>query len=299
MKKFLSRFFSPRQNSLPLPTTYLSSAAAPKRAWKSKALLAAIGMLLLAANSSQAGKWTLVWSDEFNYQGLPDTNKWDYEQGFVRNHESQYYTTGRLENARVEHGHLVIEGRKEHFTPPNQAPVEYTSASLTTQTKASWEYGRIEVRAKLPRGRGTWPAIWMLGINITQAGWPACGEIDIMEFLGRETNNIHGTLHYAVNGQHQSDTSIMNTAKPYEKFHVYAIEWTPDRIDLFFDHTKYHTVFIDKAGTGFDNPFRKPQYLIINLALGGDWGGAIDDSALPQKYLIDYVRVYKAKHSQP
>jgi len=270
-----------------------------KSLWETKALLLGIGIFLLAANSSQAGKWTLVWSDEFNYTGLPDPAKWQYEEGFVRNHENQYYTAGRLENARVEHGHLVIEGRKEHFTPTNDAPVEYTSASLTTQTKASWEYGRIEVRAKLPHGRGTWPAIWTLGTNITQVSWPASGEIDIMEFLGRETNNIHGTVHYAVNGQHQYDSSIMNTVKPYKKFHVYAIEWTPDRIDFFFDHTKYHTVFIDKAGTGFDNPFRKPQYLILNLALGGDWGEAIDDSMLPQDFLIDYVRVYKAKNSQP
>jgi beta-glucanase (GH16 family) len=279
--------------------TFPPNTCATKITATGKVLLLGIGLLIMAANSSQAGKWQLVWSDEFNHKGLPDPTKWDYEERFVRNHENQYYTKGRWENARVEHGVLVIEGRKEQFTPTNHSPVEYTSASLTTQTKASWQYGRIEVRAKLPRGRGTWPAIWMLGTNITQVGWPACGEIDIMEFLGRETNDIHGTVHFAINGQHQSDSSIMKTAKPYEGFHVYAIEWTPDRIDLFFDHTKYHTFLIDKAGAGPENSFRKPQYLIINLALGGDWGGAIEDSALPQKYLIDYVRVYKAKDSQP
>jgi beta-glucanase (GH16 family) len=256
-------------------------------------------MLLMAVINSHAGKWQLVWSDEFNYQGLPDPTKWSYEEGFVRNHENQYYTTGRLENARVEHGVLVIEGRKDHFTPPDHSPVEYTSASLITQNKESWQYGRIEVRAKLPHGRGTWPAIWTLGTNVTQVSWPASGEIDIMEFLGRETNDIHGTVHFAVNGQHQYDSSIMQTAKPYKKFHVYAIEWTPDRIDLFFDHTKYHTFLIDKAGVGPENPFRKPQYLLLNLALGGDWGEAIDDGMLPQKFLIDYVRVYKAKDSHP
>ena len=119
-----------------------------------------------------------------------------------------------------------------------------------------------------------------------------------MGFLGRETNNVHGTVHFAVDGQHQYDSSIMETAKPYKKYHVYAIEWTPDRIDLFL-HTKYHTVLLDKAGTGAENPFRKPQYLILNLALGGIRGGAIDNSAFPQKFLIDYVRVYKAKNPKP
>jgi beta-glucanase (GH16 family) len=248
----------------------------------------------MTANCLHAEKWKLVWSDEFDYQGLPDKTKWDYEEGFVRNDESQYYTRARLENARVEHGQLIIECRKEHFTPANHAPVEYTSASLVTQNKASWQYGRIEVRAKLPQGKGVWPAIWTLGTNISQVGWPASGEIDIMEFVGKETNNVHGTVHFAAEGKHQSDSGVMETAKPYDGFHVYAIEWTPDRIDFYFDSHKYHTVFTDKAGQGEDNPFRKPHYLLINFALGGGWGGPINETVLPQKYVIDYVRVYKA-----
>ena len=299
MKKFLIYFFSQCQPFLSPPINSRARSHVRKLSTTRRTLFLGIGMLLMAVINSHAGKWQLVWSDEFNYQGLPDPTKWSYEEGFVRNHENQYYTTGRLENARVEHGVLVIEGRKDHFTPPDHSPVEYTSASLITQNKESWQYGRIEVRAKLPHGRGTWPAIWTLGTNVTQVSWPASGEIDIMEFLGRETNDIHGTVHFAVNGQHQYDSSIMQTAKPYKKFHVYAIEWTPDRIDLFFDHTKYHTFLIDKAGVGPENPFRKPQYLLLNLALGGDWGEAIDDGMLPQKFLIDYVRVYKAKDSHP
>src|SRR5579859_4318187 len=118
------------------------------------------GILLLVAGSVSAADWKLVWSDEFDYHGLPDTNKWDYEEGFVRNHENQYYTRARLENARVEDGHLILECRKDHFTPANHVPVEYTAASLVTRHKADWQYGRIEVRAKLPQGRGVWPAIW-------------------------------------------------------------------------------------------------------------------------------------------
>ena len=162
----------------------------------------------LPACSVRAEKWQLVWSDEFNYHGLPDPAKWDYEEGFVRNGESQYYTRARLANARVEDGHLTIECRKETFTPPNHAPVAYTAASLITLHKEAWQSGRIEVRAKLPYGQGVWPAIWTLGTNITQVGWPACGEIDIMEFVGKETNNVHGTVHYAVDGQHQADSGL-------------------------------------------------------------------------------------------
>jgi beta-glucanase (GH16 family) len=228
-----------------------------------------------------------------NWFGRTSSTTPGYEEGFVRNGESQYYTRERLENARVENGMLVIECRKEHFQPAHHAPVEYTSASLTTLNKASWQYGRIEVRAKLPEGKGVWPAIWTLGANEKKAGWPACGEIDIMEFVGWETNNIHGTVHYSVDGRHAHDGCTYGTRRPSDDFHIYALEWNADRIDFYFDTNKYHTVFIDKAGHGDDNPFRKPHYLLLNFALGGDWGRAIDDAILPQKYLIDYVRIYQ------
>jgi beta-glucanase (GH16 family) len=258
-----------------------------------KTLWFAISAIMVATASAHAEKWVLAWSDEFNYQGLPDPDKWDYEEGFVRNHESQYYTRGRLENARVGHGLLTIECRKERFEPENHAPVRYTSASLVTKNKVSWQYGRIELRAKLPRGQGVWPAIWTLGNNASEVGWPACGEIDIMEYIGRDANHIYGTLHYAVDGKHHADQGILETIRPYDNFHIYAVEWRPDRIDFYFDSTKYHTALLDKAGKGAENAFRAPHYLIINFALGGDWGGAVDDSVLPQKFLIDYVRVYK------
>ncbi len=258
----------------------------------------AIGLLVMATNGLQAEKWKLVWSDEFDYQGLPDKTKWGYEEGFVRNHESQYYTRGRLENARVEDGMLILECRKEHYTPTNHAAVEYTAGSLNTRNKESWQYGRFEMRAKIPQGKGVWPAFWTLGVDKSRVGWPACGEIDIMEFVGNEANKIHGTIHYAAKGKHRSDGGRLETARPYDDFHIYAVEWRPDRIDFFFDSTKYHTVLIDKAGQGEGNPFRAPHYLLLNFALGGSWGGPIDDAVLPQKFLIDYVRVYKEMEGQ-
>jgi beta-glucanase (GH16 family) len=249
--------------------------------------------------------WHLKWSDEFDKDGLPDPQKWGYEEGLVRNHEAQLYTT-RPENARVEGGLLVIEGRREELPNPHfkegsenwkeQKPVaSYTSASLRTRGKVSWQYGRIEVRAKIPQGKGIWPAIWTLGDNISEVGWPRCGEIDIMEFVGKEPDKIHGTTHFSLEGKHRSKGQSIKVDKPFDAFHIYAVEWHPDRIDFFFDDEKFHSFNIDDVGTGPDNPFRKPHYLLINLALGGQWGGEIDDAMLPQKYLIDYVRVYQAQ----
>ena len=253
-------------------------------------------------------KWELVWSDEFDHDGLPDPAKWNYEEGYIRNQEKQYYTRERKENARVENGLLVIEGRKEQFKNPRHRPgstnyrsanefADYTAASLVTSKKASWLYGRIEVRAKLPQGQGVWPAIWMLGDNENTFGWPRCGEIDIMEFVGHDPNHVHATLHYSLDGKHKSNGSKLETPAPYDDFHLYAMEWNKDRMDFFFDDKKYHTFELNTADEKGENPFRKPQFLMINLALGGEWGGKIDDAIMPQKYLIDYVRVYREKNA--
>ena len=259
-----------------------------------KRLLPVVSLLLLPAGGLRAADWKLAWSDEFNYQGLPAPAKWDYEEGFVRNHESQYYTRARLENARVENGHLILECRKEHYQPKNHVPVEYTSASLITRQKADWQYVRIEVRAKLPQGSGVWPAIWTLGTNITKAGWPRCGEIDIMEFIGKDPETIHGTIHYFADGGHRSNGGTLKTVRPFDGFHTYAIEWTPERIDFYFDREKYHSVDVGAADQpGGGNPFRAPHYLLLDFALGG-WGGPIDDAKLPQQFIVDYVRVYQA-----
>ncbi len=252
-------------------------------------------LLAMATMScARAAEWKLVWSDEFDKPGLPDRAKWNYESGLVRNHEAQYYTKDRLENARVENGMLVIEGRKEAFADAEgKHPASYTSASLTTKGRASWTYGRIEVRARLPQGKGVWPAFWTLGVNIPEIGWPKCGEIDIMEFVGKEPDLIHGTVHYSLNGKHQSSGHRIKANRPFDAFHIYAVEWFPDHVDFFYDKQKYHTFEVGKAGEGDEKPFHKAHYMLINLALGGSWGGPIDDSILPQKYLIDYVRVYR------
>ncbi len=246
------------------------------------------------------GYWILAWSDEFSVDGRPDPAKWGYEEGFVRNHELQYYTKDRPENVRVEGGMLVIEGRKEPYQDKGKA-AQYTSASLQGLGKADFTYGRIEARAKVPFGKGVWPAIWTLGVNIPAVNWPACGEIDIMEFVGKEPKRIHGTIHYknSQDGKHKQDGKAFETpAPPYDDFHVYAVEWTPERIDFYFDDVKYHSVALADAAVDGQNPFQKPHYLIVNLALGGDWGGAMDDSVLPQKFLVDYIRVYKASNAK-
>ena len=134
----------------------------------------------------------------------------------------------------------------------------------------------------------------MLGANHNEVGWPRCGEIDIMEFVGSEPKGIHGTVHYAIDGKHQSDHGVLKTNQPWADYHIYALEWTPERMDIYFDDQKYHSVPVDKANQGATNPFRAPQYLLLNFALGGSWGGPVDDSMLPQQFLIDYVRVYQS-----
>ncbi|AKD58579.1 glycoside hydrolase family 16 protein [Spirosoma radiotolerans] len=237
----------------------------------------------------------LVWRDEFDKAGLPDSAKWGYEVGGNGwgNNELQYYTDRRPENARIENGKLIIEARKEEYKGQ-----KYTSARLVTQNKATWTYGRIEAMAKLPKGVGTWPAVWMLGKNISTAGWPRSGEIDIMEHVGFDEGVIHGTVH----------TEAYNHAKKTEKgkavsinnvtgsFHLYAIEWTTDQIDFFVDDQKYYTVQKSALGTSEAQwPFGQPFFLILNVAVGGNWGGqkGVDETIWPQRMEVDYVRVYQ------
>ena len=241
-------------------------------------------------------KWTLVWSDEFNYNGLPDSNRWNYEIGYVRNGENQYYTSNRLQNACVTNGMLVITARKEAYIPPGQLyPVaSYTSASLITLAKENWTYGRLEVRAKepLPMG-GVWTAFWTQGTNFPVAGWPLCGELDVSEYVNWNPNP-HGNAFWGYNGGSVGDGKIYYTPTPsYDDFHIYAAEWSSDRIDYYYDTTNYYTIYLDEAGVGPSNPFRNPQYILLNFALGGAWGGTIYDPGLPQQFLIDYVRVYQ------
>ncbi len=259
--------------------------------------------------ASSVPTYKLVWSDEFNKAGKPDPKKWGYEIGFVRNNESQYYTD-RLENAQVEHGNLVIQARREKFknaafksvaekdSRTQREFAEYTSASLTTRNLAEWKYGKIDVRAKLPRGVGAWSAIWMLGANWDEVGWPACGEIDIMENVGFDENVIHGTVHTkAYNhmiGTQKGKKITVNDV--YGKYHIYSIEWTSEKVDFMVDGVIYNTVVNDNKTTA-EWPFDQNFHLKINNAIGGDWGGqkGIDDTSFPQKMYVDYVRVYQVK----
>lgn len=249
--------------------------------------------LLFFSITANCQEWQLTWSDEFDYEGLPDNTIWDYEEGKIRNNESQYYTRARTENAQVEDGVLVIEALSEAYQG-----AKYTSASIITKGKKDFLYGRIEIRAKLPTGVGMWPAIWMLGDNISEVGWPACGEIDIMENVGYDPDTIHANVHTkAYNHVKKTNKgSRIKVDAPYRDFHIYAMEWYEDHMDFYLDDQKYFT-FQNENKTSNEWPFDKPHYLILNIAVGGAWGGryGIDESIFPQKMLIDYVRYYEMK----
>lgn len=237
----------------------------------------------------------LVWSDEFDKAGLPDATKWAYDIGGNGwgNNELQFYTDRRPENARVENGKLVIEARKEDY----QAR-KYTSARLITQGKKTWKYGRIEVMAKLPKGVGTWPAIWMLGENIGTAGWPKCGELDIMEHVGYEEGVVHGTIHseaynHTKNTQKEGKVTVPNVTT---EFHLYSMEWTDKEIIFLVDGQQFYIVQRSALGGSESQwPFDQPFFLILNIAVGGNWGGlkGVDDSIWPQRMEVDYVRIYQ------
>lgn len=252
-------------------------------------------VLLLLAIDLQAQNWIKVWSDEFNTPGLPDSTKWSYEVGMIRNNELQYYTDKRFENARIDDTTLVIEALKEtQFGNGSTC----TSASLISQRKGDWKYGKIEVSAKIPTGKGTWPAIWMMPTNSEYGGWAKSGEIDIMENIGFKPNDIYFTCHYeGIDGSgHGSSGTNRAFSQPYSKFLKYAIIWSPEKIEWYVDDVLYHTY----RKTDEDHkvwPFNKEFYLILNLAIGGDWGGqqGIDYALFPKKFYIDYVRVYQLK----
>ena len=243
-------------------------------------------------------EWALVWSDEFDQPGLPDGSRWGYDVGGHGwgNDELQYYTERRPENARVEGGHLIIEAHRDGF-----GGREYSSARLVTKGRGDWLYGRVEARAKLPSGRGTWPAIWMLPTEWRYGGWPESGEIDIMEHVGHDPDVVHATVHTgAYNhtiGTQVGQSLVVPTAR--EAFHVYAMEWTPLEIRGYVDDTHYFTFpnerLIDATATHMEWPFDQPFHLIMNIAVGGGWGGqeGVDPDIWPQRLEVDWVRVYQ------
>ncbi len=255
-------------------------------------------MLSLGANAQYTFQ-KLVWSDEFNAKkNSIDTTKWVFDKGNGcpalcgwGNNEAEYYTENRLENARIENGNLVIEARKEEYNG-----AKYTSARLVTKGKMDWEYGRFEIKAKIPAGRGMWPAVWMLPTKMAYGIWPHSGEIDIMENVGYWPDTLFGTVHTgAYNGMKGTQKSGAYFLKDLANdFHIYAVEWTKDDVRFFIDNKQYHQFKNDHTDTEAW-PFDQAFHLILNVAVGGNWGGkyGIDDSIFPQKMLVDYVRVYQ------
>ena len=238
--------------------------------------------------------WSLVWSDEFNQTtgSSPDANKWAYDLGAGGwgNGELEYYTS-RTNNVRIENGQLVIEAKQESFSGSS-----YTSARIKTQGKISWTYGRIEARIKIPRTQGLWPAFWMLGTNITSAGWPTCGEIDIMENIGREPTLVHGTVHgpgYSGGNGIGGPFSLPGSTNYADDFHIYAVEWTTNQIKWFVDGFQYFSVNPASLPAATTWVYKQPQFLILNVAVGGAWPGNPDGTTvLPQRMTVDYIRIY-------
>lgn len=235
--------------------------------------------------------WQLVWNDEFNGLAL-DSSKWSYEVNGDGggNNELQYYTD-RYQNSYVDSGSLAIVARKETYVTK-----KYTSARLRTKYRGDWKYGKFIIRAKLPSGVGTWPAIWMLPTDWVYGGWPASGEIDIMEHVGYDQDMIHGSTHcqkyYFKIGTQK--TATVKIAGVSSQFHTYGLDWYPDSMEFFVDGNKYFTTYND--GSGWQGwPFDQRFHCILNIAVGGDWGGAkgVDDNIFPQTMLVDYIRVYR------
>jgi len=248
-----------------------------------------------AASSPES--WELVWSDEFDGKEL-DAAKWKHETGGhgFGNNELQFYTD-RAANAYLEGGTLVIQAQPEKFE--NRS---YTSAKL--QSRAAWTYGRYEFRAKLPKGRGIWPAIWMMPSDMKKyGGWPQCGEIDILEQLGHEPNRVYGTLHYGNPHGSKGASVALKQGSLCDDWHDYALEWLPGEFRWFVDGELYQVQndwFTSAAGSAWPAPFDRDFYLQINLAVGGNWPGAPDAATTwPQKLRLDYVRVFKPRSLLP
>jgi beta-glucanase (GH16 family) len=258
---------------------------------KIRRMLSAAAFVFLFSFSVHAGRWDLVWADSFNtYTGLPDPSKWAYETGASGwgNNELENYTANRLENARVDSGNLIIEARNDNYQSH-----QYSSVRMHSTGTGNWTYGRMEIRAKLPFGKGTWPALWMMPTGSSYGGWPSSGEIDIMEHVGSDQGNIHFSTHcikYYFRLGNQK-TAIKKIADCSTAFHVYAMEWTPDTIRGYIDTSLY---FINpNEHSGWQAwPFDKPFHFIFNIAIGGDWGGTVDNTIFPQRMYIDYAKVY-------
>ena len=252
----------------------------------SKLLLLGLSILFF---SCQNQKRELVWEENFDGNVLNEKD-WNFELGNGcpdlcgwGNDESQIYTK---DNLRLENGHLIITAKKNHESL-------YTSSRVTTKNKKEFQYGRMEILAKLPLGKGLWPAIWMLGTNISDVGWPLCGEIDIVEYVGREPNMVFTSLHTADSFGNTKNTRRDIFEGIEEGFHLYVLDWNQDKIDFYIDKQLFYS-FAPENKTRVIWPFDQTFYFIINLAIGGNFGGKeIDDSIFPEEFTIDYIKVYQ------
>lgn len=244
--------------------------------------------------------WKLTWSDEFNGpdNSAIDPRKWTQEVGGNGwgNRELEYYTA-RKSNARIQNGALVITALKETYKGADGVERAYTSARLMTKNKFAQKYGRFEARLKIPYGQGIWPAFWLLGDDIDAVGWPACGEIDVMENIGREPDVVHGTIHgpdYSGGRSIGVPYKLPNNARFADDYHVYAIEWEPQALRFYVDKQLYKTTTPADLPKGAKWVYDHPFFLLLNLAVGGDWPGVPDATTLfPQDMRVDYVRVYE------
>jgi beta-glucanase (GH16 family) len=260
-------------------------------------------VLILASNMTRADAWKLVWHDEFDKDGSPDPANWEFEHGFVRNEEAQWY---QPENAVCRKGHLIIEARREHRPNPDYRPdgvgwknrefIEYTSACLITKNKHEFTYGKIEMRARIDTRAGSWPAFWTLGASIDTIGWPKCGEVDIMEYY---RNMLLANVCHTHNGQ-QKWTSPRRTLVELggeswtKQFHIWTMEWDETKIDLLVDgKLSAHFNVADDDEPGKPNAFRNPQYLLLDQAIGGANGGDPSQTTFPVRLEVDWVRVYQ------
>ncbi len=258
-----------------------------------------VGVSCGQVGQKKADQYELVWADEFDYVGLPDSLKWSYDTegndwGWG-NQEEQFYTKRRLANAEVKNGRLYITTIKENYKDR-----KFTSARLITKGKGDWLYGKVEISAKLPQGRGLWPAIWMLPTDWKYGGWPASGEIDIMENVGFMPDTILASVHtqsyHHSIGTQRSDTLTIPSC--YDEFHTYQLEWEPAELRAYIDGQHFFT--FQNEGTGTDAwPFDQRFHLLLNVAVGGTWGGAkgIDSTIFPRSMEVDYVRVYQKQAS--
>lgn len=287
------------------------------RVWRGLLVAALAAMAPLAASAQTAASsstssvdaplavpagYVRVWADEFDRGDAPDPKKWAYDTGRNKlgwyNDELQYYAADRRENVRIADGRLVIEARRERLADkPDFGGQDYASGKLVTRGIADWTYGFVEVRAKLPCGRGIWPAIWMLGSDDT-SGWPALGEIDIMEHVGWDPGRVHGTIHtkaynHAIGTQKGANVVVPDACSA---FHTYQLDWNQDRLLIGIDGRAHMRFDNDRKRDPATWPFDKPQYLILNVAIGG-WGGqkGIDPGAFPSKMEVDYVRVWQKR----